>query len=257
VTGARLFDVQRWSTGDGPGIRTTLFFQGCPLRCAWCCNPEAWQDAAPPAAIAAILAQVERDRVFYRQSGGGVTFSGGEATGQPALLLDLARRLRAAGVHLALETCGHFAWDATAPALALMDLVYLDLKHLDSAVHARLTGVPNGLILDNARRMAGRGIPLVLRLPLIPGHNDDPANLAATARFAATLGNPPLELMPYHRLGVGKHRELGLAYPLETLEPPSAEAVEAARGLLRRLGARVAPPGTAPDRSPVPDPARR
>ncbi|MDR3671389.1 MAG: radical SAM protein [Holophaga sp.] len=234
-----LFEIQRWSTDDGPGIRSTLFFQGCPLRCAWCCNPEAWQSGARPMAAEAILAQVERDRVFYRQSGGGVTFSGGEATAQPGLLLHLAQRLHGAGVHLALETCGHFPWAANAAALALMDLVYLDLKHMDSAVHARLTGVPNGLILENALRMAGLGIPMVLRVPLIPGRNDDPENLEATADFAARLGHPPMELMPYHRLGVGKHRELGLDYALEGLEPPSEAAVERARAVLRSRGARI------------------
>jgi pyruvate formate lyase activating enzyme len=177
--------------------------------------------------------------VFYRQSGGGVTFSGGEPTAQPALLLHLARHLRAAGIHLALETCGQFPWADLEPALALMDLVYLDLKHMDSAAHARLTGVPNGLILENARRLAGLGVPMVLRVPLVPGCNDAPENLAATADFAVGLGNPPVELMPYHQLGVGKHRELGLDYALGDLEPPSAEALERARRVLRSRSARV------------------
>jgi len=233
MTGGFIFEIQRWSTDDGPGIRSTIFFQGCPLRCAWCCNPEAWQAAAEPVTAEAILAAVERDRVFYRQSGGGVTFSGGEPTAQPGLLLFLAQRLHAAGIHLALETCGHFPWGDVAPALALMDLVFFDLKHMDSGAHARLTGVPNGLILENAVRLAGLGVPMVLRVPLVPGCNDDPENLAATAAFAARLGNPPVELMPYHQLGRGKHRELGLDYALGDLEPPSAEAVERARQLLQ------------------------
>ena len=227
-----IFEIQRWSTDDGPGIRSTIFFQGCPLRCAWCCNPEAWRPAAEPMPAEAILAAVERDRVFYRQSGGGVTFSGGEATAQPGLLLHLAQRLRAAGIHLALETCGQFPWEAVEPALALMDLVYFDLKHMDSATHARLTGVPNGLILENALRLAAMGVPMILRVPLIPGCNDDPENLAATAAFAARLGSPPVELMPYHQLGLGKHRDLGLDYALGDLEPPSAEAVARARQVL-------------------------
>jgi len=239
MTGGLVFEIQRWSTGDGPGIRSTIFFQGCPLRCAWCCNPEAWQGGAEPVPAEAILAAVERDRVFYRQSGGGVTFSGGEATAQPALLLHLARRLRAAGIHLALETCGLFTWEDLEPALALMDLVFFDLKHMDSAAHARLTGAPNGLILENARRLAGLGVPMILRLPLIPGCNDAPENLAATAGFAVELGGLEVELMPYHQLGRGKHRELGLDYALGDLEPPSAEAVDRARQLLRSRGARV------------------
>jgi pyruvate formate lyase activating enzyme len=241
-----LFEIQRWSTDDGPGIRTTLFFQGCPLRCRWCCNPEAWcADAAPEAlrgrrmTVAEIVAEVERDRVFYRRSGGGVTFSGGEPTAQPELLRALALRLHCLGLHLALETCGHFPWAGNAEALARMDLVHLDLKHLDSGAHRRLTGVPNDLILANALRLAEAGIPLVLRLPLVPGHNDDPANLAATARFSVRLGRPPLQVMPYHTLGLGKYQALGLACPLAGLEPPGAEAVARARQVLADHGANL------------------
>jgi pyruvate formate lyase activating enzyme len=234
----RVFEIQRWSTDDGPGIRTTIFFQGCPLRCAWCCNPEAWAADVAPRPAEAILAAVERDRVFYRRSGGGVTFSGGEATGQPELLAYLAERLHGSGLHLALETCGHFPWARNETALALMDLVYFDLKHMDSAAHARLTGQPNGLILANAARLAERGTPMILRLPLIPGHNDDPGNLAATAAFAAALG-APIELMPYHALGVGKFAELGLGYALGALAPPSAEALERARLVLADHGAKL------------------
>jgi pyruvate formate lyase activating enzyme len=234
----RVFEIQRWSTDDGPGIRSTIFFQGCPLRCAWCCNPEAWATGVAPMPADAILAAVERDRVFYRRSGGGVTFSGGEATGQPELLAYLAERLHDSGIHLALETCGHFPWARNEAALALMDLVYFDLKHMDSAAHDRLTGQPNELILANATRLAGRGTPMVLRLPLIPGRNDDPGNLAATADFAAALG-APIELMPYHALGAGKFAGLGLTYGLGALAPPSEQALERARRVLADRGAKL------------------
>jgi pyruvate formate lyase activating enzyme len=241
-----IFEIQRWSTDDGPGIRSTIFFQGCPLRCAWCCNPEAWCPAtAGPLqgrlmTAAAILAEVERDRVFYRRSGGGVTFSGGEATAQPDLLLELAQRLHDTGVHLALETCGHFPWDRNQPALALMDLVYFDLKHMDSEAHARLTGQPNGLILENAARLAAAGIPMILRVPLIPGRNDDGSNLAATADFAMGLpGRPGIELMPYHTLGLDKFQQLGLPYALADLAPATAEAVARAGAVLAGRGAKL------------------
>ena len=230
-----IFEIQRWSTDDGPGIRSTIFFQGCPLRCAWCCNPEAWHGPDRTMPAEAILAAVQRDRVFYRQSGGGVTFSGGEPTAQPELLLHLAQRLHASGIHLALEPCGHFPWAPNEAALALMDLVYFDLKHMDSTRHALLTGVGNGLILENAVRLAAQGTPMILRVPLVPGSNDDPENLAATADFAARLGGLPIELMPYHTLGLGKYQELGLPYSLSALEP-SAEAVARARELLSQDG---------------------
>ena len=246
MTEGAIFEIQRWSTGDGPGIRSTVFFRGCPLRCAWCCNPEAWCPGPASGPLAsrrmeadAILAEVSRDRVFYRRSGGGVTFSGGEATSQPELLLDLAQRLHDAGIHLALETCGQFPWERNRAALALMDLVFFDLKHMDSEAHARLTGVPNGLILENAARLADQGAALIVRVPLVPGCNDAPDNLAATADFVVQrLGGPAIELMPYHTLGLGKFRELGLPYGLAAQEP-SAGAVAQARLVLERHGAKV------------------
>jgi pyruvate formate lyase activating enzyme len=236
-----VFEIQRWSTDDGPGIRSTIFFQGCPLRCAWCCNPEAWcPGPGRPMPAEAILAAVARDRVFYRQSGGGVTFSGGEATAQPELFGHLAQRLHASGIHLALETCGHFPRDRNQAALALMDLIYVDLKHMDSRTHARLTGVPNDLILDNAVRLAAAGMALIVRIPLIPGVNDDEENLAATADFVVNrLGGPAIELMPYHTLGLGKYQALGLPYGLGQLAPPTAPTLVKARTILADRGAHL------------------
>ncbi len=189
----------------------------------------------------AILAEVEQDRVFHRQSGGGVTFSGGEATLQPELLGYLAESLSRSGVHLVLETCGHFSWEDNAATLARMDLIYFDLKHMDGVAHERLTGVGNALILANAARIAAAGLPMVVRLPLLPGLNDSPENLADTARFVAErLGTDiPIELRPYHALGRSKHQALGRTYALEDLVPPSAEALAQAREHLCAGGARV------------------
>jgi pyruvate formate lyase activating enzyme len=244
MTGPRgeVFEIQRWCTDDGPGIRTTVFFRGCPLRCAWCCNPESWSGSGADAVgVDEVAAAAARDRVFQRRSGGGVSFSGGEPTAQPAFLRALAERLHGQGVSLVLETCGWFDWAANAAALALMDRVYCDLKHMDSVAHARLTGRPNEAILANAQRLADAGVPLVLRVPLVPGANDDPANLAAVADFAADhLGGPELEVMPYHTLGLGKYRELGLAPPMEGTEPPTAEHLEAACRILAGRGGSVA-----------------
>jgi glycyl-radical enzyme activating protein len=292
-----IFDLQRWSTQDGPGIRTTLFFKGCPLRCTWCCNPEAWsprpqlglfQDqckgcgacsgacslgVARPLSLAGvgkhacevcgacveacphgarrllgrsmsadeILAEVERDRAFHRQSGGGVTFSGGEATSQPELLRHLAERLGRSGTHLVLETCGHFSWSDNEAALGLMDLVYFDLKHMDSEAHERLTGAGNGLILENATRIVAAGIPMIIRLPLIPGQNDSSENLERTARFVTgRLGKRvAIEILPYHVLGRPKFRAIGECYAHGELSPPGPGAIARARLLLRTAGAEV------------------
>jgi pyruvate formate lyase activating enzyme len=279
-----VFDVQRWSTEDGPGIRTTVFFKGCPLLCAWCSNPESWsfrpelgifadrcrhcgacvsacsRGAAWPASVereacdacgfcastcpygarqflgqrrtaAELLAQVQRDRVFHRRSGGGVTFSGGEATAQPALLCALAESLHAQGVHLALETCGHFDWEANEAALRRMDLVYLDLKHMDDTEHRRWTGVGTALIHANARKLREAGIPVILRFPLLPGINDDSLNLERTADFARTLGCA-IEVLPYHALGLPKHRVTGKISAPVGLQPPSAETLARVRKAL-------------------------
>jgi pyruvate formate lyase activating enzyme len=235
-----VFAIQRWSTEDGPGVRTTAFFQGCPLRCAWCCNPESWSAPSqqPGQSLSAdqILAEVERDRVFHRQSGGGVTFSGGEATSQPELLRHLTERLSASGVHLVLETCGHFSWDDNEAALRLMDLVYFDLKHMDNGEHERLTGTGNALIFENAVRLAAAGISMIVRLPLIPGYNDSDENLAGTARFVTErLGaSVAIEIRPYHALGRHKHQAIG-----EPFVPPTVDAVLRARRQLEAAGARV------------------
>jgi pyruvate formate lyase activating enzyme len=191
----------------------------------------------------AILAEVERDQAFHRRSGGGVTFSGGEATCQPRLLGALAERLARMGTHLVLETCGFFDWSDNEAALARMDLVYFDLKHMDSRVHERLTGVGNDLILANAARIAAGGTPMVVRLPLIPGLNDSEENLAETARFVAErLGRAvPMEVLPYHRLGSGKYAALGEAAPLAAVTPPTTEAVQQAADLLGAGGGQAMP----------------
>jgi pyruvate formate lyase activating enzyme len=189
-----------------------------------------------------ILAEVGRDRVFHRRSGGGVTFTGGEATSQPRLLDFLSEQLSRSGTDLALETCGHFSWPDNEAALGRMNLVYLDLKHMDEAAHRRLTGVGNALILENAARLAGLGIPMVVRLPLIPGLNDSDENLHATAHFMIEQlgGRAPIEVLPYHTLGRGKYDATGERDGLPDLVPPTAEAIARAKARLVGNGASLA-----------------
>ena len=260
-----VLEIERWSSKDGPGIRTVVFMKGCPLRCTWCCNPESWspapqiaffeercrecgkcievcpQSIARPGigsgctacarcveacgygarelmgkrmSVGEVLSIIERDRVFYRQSGGGVTFSGGEALAQPAFLRELVRGCRAAGLPMVLETCGHWQWPAVEDIVTGMDMIFFDIKHMDAAVHRRVTGVDNGLILQNARRIACLEIPLFIRVPLIPTINDSQENLAATAAFVSQeLGSVVgVEVLPYHTLGMNKAVQIEREY---------------------------------------------
>jgi pyruvate formate lyase activating enzyme len=265
-----VFDVRRYAVHDGPGIRTTVFLKGCPLRCAWCHNPESQSPhpqllvrasrclrcgacvaacphgalelrddrvltngeactlcgacvAACPAearetigvsmTVADVLREVERDRLFYEGSGGGVTFSGGEPLAQSAFLLGLLRAGRERGLHTALDTCGHAPADVFERAVALTDLVLFDVKHADSERHREGTGVGNERILDNLRRLAASGVDCIVRVPLVPGFNDAEDDLCDIAALVAALPRvPPVQLLPFHTAAEDKHRRFGLPY---------------------------------------------
>lgn len=291
-----IFDLRRFSIHDGPGIRTAVFFQGCPLSCAWCHNPEgiaprpvlvyranrclrcgaclpvcpqgaialyddgvhtdrdrcircgacaaacytgARELAGRPMTVAEVLAEVERDAVFYDESGGGVTFSGGEPLLQADFLLALARACHEKGLHTALDTCGYAPWEALNRVREYIRLFLYDVKLIDADRHRRCTGVTNALILENLRRLAERGHPIILRLPLIPGVNDDAENVRATGALAAELGISQVDVLPYHRAGVDKYERLGVGYALLDVRPPGTEEVEAVAGALRAFGLEV------------------
>ena len=181
---------------------------------------------------------VERDAVFYRRSGGGVTFSGGEPLAQPRFLMRLLEECRSSGIRTALETCGYFAWPSAMDFLRGVDLVFLDIKHMDSAVHREITGVSNQLILQNAVNAARANIPLVIRVPVVPALNDSVENIKATAEFVARNldGCVGMELLPYHRLGKSKYAALGMEYTLDRIEPPSAETLALLRTIIAEAG---------------------
>ncbi len=152
---------------------------------------------------------VKRDAVFYRNSGGGVTVSGGEALHQPGFAAELLKQCQAAGIHTVLDTAGHAPWETLVEILRYVDLTLYDLKHMDPAEHYRLTGVDNVLILKNARLMAKKGIPMVIRLPLIAGINDSEINLRMLRDFIIEVGRPKVEILAYHNLGDAKYLALG------------------------------------------------
>ncbi len=173
-----------------------------------------------------VMAEVERDRQFYQISGGGVTFSGGEPTMQNDFLLECLRQSKARGFHTAIETCGHAPWESYAALLDHLDLVLCDIKHMDPERHRELTGVSNERILENISRLSQAGIPLRVRLPLIPGCNDSDENIEATAKFIATLPTAEgLDILPYHRLGEPKWGQLDREYPMNGVLPPPREHV--------------------------------
>ena len=209
--------IQHFSVNDGEGIRTNIFLAGCPLRCAWCSNPEGQTPCNSMthwAETEEILREVRRQAVFYRFSGGGVTFSGGEATAQPDFLEELTCALYDEGYRMALETCGQFDFERLRPTLEKMDQIFFDLKHPDSEAHRKFTGVGNDLILENLRKVGRMGMPLVVRIPVVLGVNGADDVLEEAFRFLRDeVTSASLELLPYHRFGEDKYRELGRGVP--------------------------------------------
>jgi pyruvate formate lyase activating enzyme len=316
-----VFDIKKYAIHDGPGIRTTIFFQGCPLSCWWCHNPESqshrpvllyranrcalcgtcvetcpqdgiqlflagelrsrgaaepgqWDDKKMPGlgvieansgyaitdrtkcsvcgscaeicyhgarevsgkvlGVKEVMAEIERDLPFYDQSGGGVTFSGGEPLMQPDFLAALLRACKAREIHTVVDTSGHTTWQVIDGLRRDIDLFLYDLKLIDNQRHKKYTGISNELILHNLQRLAQSGAQLEIRIPLIPGINDDRENLERSAELIAGLpGVKGVELMAYHDIAAAKYASLGLVYRLSDIKPPTEDDMqEAARVFL-------------------------
>lgn len=289
-----LFDIQHFSLHDGPGVRSTVFFKGCPLACWWCANPES-QSTAPQllffrnlcASCGACLAvcpqgalsltedglrmdrkactgcgacvpqcrnnarqlsgklmtvdeictEVRQHWRIFQQSGGGVTCGGGEALSQAEFLHDLLKALHdEIGLHTCLDTCGMAPWPVLERILPYLDMVLLDIKHMDSGVHKAATRAGNETILANARALAKAKMPVLVRVPLIPGFNDTDENLHALGAFLKKNGLTEAELMPYHTLGLNKYAALGQTYMHQAETRPRTET---AAELLRHYDVRV------------------
>jgi pyruvate formate lyase activating enzyme len=263
-----IFDIKRYAIHDGPGIRTTVFFKGCPLRCRWCHNPESqgprpewmlrpercpegcedcldncsrlslhreggelrWESdtcdfclaceeacayealqlTGRSVSVPELVAEIEKDSIFFDESGGGVTISGGEPLFQPRFLEELLSALKRKGYHLTVDTCGQAEFAVLERIAALADLFLFDLKVMDEETHRRYTGVSNRLILENLTRLCAPGNPVAVRLPLLAGVNDDEENIRALAAFLGRLkGIRRIHLLPYHPGGLEKARRLG------------------------------------------------
>jgi pyruvate formate lyase activating enzyme len=292
-----VFNIQRFSLQDGPGIRTTVFLKGCPLRCAWCSNPEsqaahpeimfrsqqcradgACAEVCEVGAIALIdgahhldrerctlcmdcitacaagaleitgqrmrLEEVVeescRDELFYKNSGGGVTLSGGEPLFQPEFSRRFMEACKKRSIHTALDTSGHASWENMKRVLEHTDLVLFDLKHLSPEKHLEGTHVKNELILDNLRRTSElAGARVWIRIPLIPGYNDSDAHLGELARIAEEMSAEKVSLLGFHHWGRSKYRALGREYPYDENDALPQERLDAAKRAIEAHGVEV------------------
>lgn len=240
-TKGRIFDIQRYSIHDGNGIRTIVFLKGCVLRCRWCCNPESQryeienmntQDGVKvmgrDVTVEEVLSVVERDRGYYRRSGGGITLSGGESLCQPEFALALLRESKSRGISTAMESMGCADWEVINKILPYLDQYLIDIKHTDPNKHREFTGKSNELMLENARKIAASGLTeLTVRVPVVPTFNATPEEIAAIAHFADSLpGCKGIHLLPYHRLGQDKYSGLGRKYTMEHIVPPTNELMQ-------------------------------
>ena len=236
----RIFDIQRYSLHDGPGIRTIVFFKGCYLRCRWCCNPESQEyklqeltqggktrTVGRDVTVAEVLEEVAKDAVYYARSGGGITLSGGECMAQPEFAEALLRAAHESGYHTAIETTAFASRDVVERLLPHVDLFMMDIKHTNSEKHEAFTGKPNEQILENAKFIAENAKELIIRVPTVPTFNATEEEIAAIARFTASLPNvKELHLLPYHRLGQDKYAGLGRTYTLSQITPPTGAEME-------------------------------
>jgi choline TMA-lyase-activating enzyme len=285
---ARIFNIQKYSIYDGPGIRTLIFFKGCPLRCKWCSNPEGLEkkyqvmfqedlcihcgkcipvcpvqihyfsneeggplgmsaerpqhkinrsidcigcrkcESSCPKQVLSIVGMektisealeiIQQDMLFYQSSGGGVTLGGGEVSAQPEFATNLLMECKRLGIHTAIETCGYAKLDSLLMMAQFTDLFLYDIKQIDSDRHYELTGVRNERILDNLAELLQRGFAVKVRMPLIRGFNDSQETISKTMEFLQPFKNyknfQGIDLLPYHKLGVNKYKQLDMKYPI-------------------------------------------
>jgi pyruvate formate lyase activating enzyme len=237
----RIFDIQRYSIHDGYGIRTIVFLKGCILRCRWCSNPESQNYEIETMTVAGkpkvmgrdvtvkeVLDIVEKDRTYYRRTGGGLTLSGGESLCQPEFATALFKSAKERGITTALESMGKADYKVIEGILPYLDQYLMDIKHMNSAKHKEFTGSGNEIMLENIRKIALSHLTeLSIRIPVIPGFNDTKEEIRAIATFANEIGNVKrIHLLPYHRLGQDKYEGLGRPYLMDGVLPPTSEHME-------------------------------
>lgn len=259
-----IFDIKRFAVHDGPGIRTTVFFKGCPLHCCWCHNPEGIssecelmqreitlddrkfvkkEQVGRKYTVEQLLAEIERDRVFYEVSGGGVTFSGGEPLLQAEFLLALLRSCQSRNIHTTLDTCGYTSEEVLKTIIPYVDLFLYDIKMMDESKHLEHTGVSNRQILKNLNIITEIGKEVIIRYPLIPGFTDSINNAIALVELLENIGsNWKIHLLPFHNTAGNKYKKLGLTYILKETKAEENSSIEQLvsffqeRGMETKLG---------------------
>ena len=246
-------NIQRFSTADGPGIRTTVFLKGCGMRCKWCHNPETFisrpqtldyrkngvnrvENCGREMSAEEVFGIIAKDEVFYSESGGGATLSGGEPLLQSVFCAELLKLIKARGINTIVDTAGAVPFSAFEAVLPYTDEFYYDYKLKDAEDYMRYTGGDYGLIVENLKELVGRGASVTARIPLIPGVNDGDDYQFEMADFLRSAGVAKANVLPYHKLGTGKYKALDMAYPMEGTELPSKERLESTINIYKRLG---------------------
>ena len=236
-----IFKIQKYCLHDGPGIRTTIFFQGCPLKCQWCHNPESQcfasnRDQSNPKqniisqvdtySVSRLTHEIEKDRIFYDQSKGGVTFSGGEPLSQPGFLLNLIKECRKNEIHTCLDTSGYASLNIFKKICQKIDAILFDLKFIDNNMHTKFTNVSLKPVLDNLKFASKKNLAVTIRIPLIPDITDTTDNINGIISFLTSLKNfKDVSLLPFHNTGEGKYETLGMKNHLKGLKPCSTTKI--------------------------------
>lgn len=257
-----VFDIKRFAIHDGPGIRTTIFFKGCPLSCFWCHNPESKcfdtesymhvdkldgkifnkeKNIGDWMTVEKVIDEIEKDKMFHEESGGGVTFSGGEPFQQYEFLNNLLVNCRKRNIHIVLDTTGYVKRELLENVYNMIDLFLYDLKHMDNRYHRECTGVSNELILKNLEWLSDRESNIVIRFPVVPGYNDSEKNIDLMLSFLERLypNVKYIDLLPYHKMSAGKVERFGVEKRIYEIKEPCADKLKAIGKKFEEIGFEV------------------